>query len=145
MRKKGGCLNFSHAPKFFEQIRGSTGQLTVAAGATEYIFMDGRGSDGVATEHDARTKYLVTRPGVIKNLVVISEVAAGAGETFTYTVRVNDDASTITAEIGGATEVQETDETHVVAVSVGDMIALEVVVSAGGAATDHAFALQFEG
>lgn len=138
-------IHVSLAPRDFKQIRGSTGAATVGAGATVYIYMEDRGLDSGAVEHDAHTKYLITRAGLIKNLVVLSEVAPGAGETFTYMVRINDDVSTITAEIGGAAEVEEVDNTHVETVSVGDMITIELITSGGAAVTDHAFALQFEG
>lgn len=137
----------SSAPKHFENVHGTTGAATVAANSTVYIFMTSKNglADSGATEHDARTLYLVTRPGVLKNLVVISEAAAGAGETFTYMVRQNADVSTLTAEIGGATENEEVDSTHSVSVAIGDRIAVELATSAGAAVTDHAFSFEFEG
>jgi len=111
----------------------------IAAGATRYLACNETSfdfQDSGAGEAGSVQGYLVTVAGTLKNAVFYANAVAGAGETFTYTVRVNGADTALTGTIGGAAD-QIANSQENVAVNVGDRVTIRVVNSAGGAATQH--------
>jgi hypothetical protein len=82
--------------------------------------------------------------GVLSRFYVTASAAAGAGQSFTYTIRKNTGATSITTSISGASATSANDLTDQVALAAGDTFDVLTVISATGAATTHAGALRFE-
>jgi len=126
-------------------IRYNSGGATVGAGITSYLYCATQtADDGASATEDPIAMVVITRSGIIRNLVVAASVAAGAGETFTYTIRVNKAASALTCTIGGAVDIRGQDLVNEVEVSAGDVISLQIVNSAGGAVATHAGSFELE-
>jgi len=71
--------------------------------------------------------------GTIRNLYAYSDVAPGAGETLTYTVRVAEADTAVTCQIAGAADQEANDLNNSVEVNADDMISVKCVSSAGAA------------
>jgi hypothetical protein len=113
---------------------GSSGG-TVAAGATVYLGCNG----AKAVEND--TVIVVGQAsGVVRQLLVQSEDDPVGAETFTYTVMLNNVATTMTGTITGAA-FQAVDDTHAFTVTAGNILSVRLVTSAGAAVTRHRWAL----
>jgi len=123
----------------------STGNVTAAAGATYYPCMAGYGYVSAVTAEFSYSVFLITRAGTIKNLIVFTGVAPGAGESYVYTVRQNQADSAITCTISGATDKTASDLVNTLTVAVGDIISIKLVVSNGAAAVRHIIMLEFQG
>jgi len=108
---------------------------TLNAGATEYNVLVG-GTTWNGTE--AEKEQLIGADGKIKELRIKLQNAPGAGESYTFTLRVNGANSALTCAVTDANTSNE-DLTHEVDVSVGDRVCLMVVPSVGGPATGHAW------
>lgn len=111
---------------------------TIAAGAT--AFLGPAGSNA--------TEGLVSMPvpyaGTIRNLQAKSGAAAGAAQTFTYTLRKAGSSQTLTSQTAGASATSSSDLTHSVAVVAGDLISIQLVTSGGAAVTAHLAAIEFD-
>jgi len=129
---KKSSRGIGHCPIHFV---GGTG--TVAAGATAYIQAAVCGTGGMQATETLNCFHVVTKAGIISNLAVKALVPPGAGETFTYTLRVNAADTTLTCQIGGAADNRAQDLVNQVVIAIGDVLTLKVVNSAGGASTSH--------
>lgn len=114
----------------------NTGGVTVAAGATTYI------GNGFANTSETQARWRVPCAGVLRNLYPTSTGAAGVGQTYTYTVRVNTADTAITCTTSDTTI--NTDTTHSAAVSEGDYVCIKLVTSAGASVRAHNLGLLFE-
>lgn len=123
------------------KITFSSGTRTIAANVTTFILCPEQGgeanSDVNTNELDPRAGYLVTRPGIIGNLIVRSESPPGAGETYTYTIRVNGVPTAITAVISGGVDRSASDLVNTVQVDIGDSVACQCVTSLNATTGDH--------
>lgn len=145
-------LQFAHSSLKipFEHITFSTSSVNIPANTTGYISSIYRNASvagnygSVASELVQRLLCLVTRKGILSNLVVLATVAPGAGQTFVYTVRVNSINTAITVTLSGAVQITGADATDRVVVNVGDRIGLEVVTSAAATSTTHIASFDFE-
>lgn len=135
-------------PVLKEKIVFATGTSTVAAGSTVYIYSNDQGGEGSGQSNASETiiivNYLVARSGFLKNLVACSRTAPGVGQTFTYTVRINGVATSITCQIAGATAVTASDLVNTAKVTVGDRVTVELVTSAGAGVIQHHIAILLE-
>jgi hypothetical protein len=82
--------------------------------------------------------------GVLSNFRVASAVAAGAGQSFTYTVRKNTVSASITTSISGAAQTTANDLVNQVTLAAGDTFDILAVISVTGAATTHAGCIRFD-
>lgn len=115
-------------------IVGGTDGTSVTAGSTVYIF-----SGSSATENTMSTPLPAC---TLKNLRVISNVAAGSGKNFTFTGRKNGVNTAQTCAISGASSTSASDTSHTVSYSAGDAISLQLVTDAGAATATFAFCLE---
>jgi hypothetical protein len=120
----GGIINYVGA---FELRLGS--QTAAPAGTTRYF-----GSDGSTNNNDTNG-VIAGRDVTLKRLFVQTTAAPGAGQTFTYSVRVNG-ADVLTATISGA-GVFETEALGAVTVTRKQRVDVKLVTSAGAASTAH--------
>lgn len=119
---------------------------TIAVSTTAYLACTTdypAGNTNTTNELNVWVHYLVTRAGTLKKLVVLTDGAPGAGESYVYTVRKNAADTTLTVTVSD-TDKTGADETHTVTVAVGDRITLKVVTSSGAAVKSHIAALEFE-
>jgi len=130
-----------------EQLTWATGASTIPANTTGYIyaFLKSGLTGYDTTEITNATVIEVTRAGTIKNLAAAVLDAAGAGQSYVYTVRKNGAGTVITCTISGATDKRAQDLVNSVTAAVGDYLTIQVVTSAGAAATRHTVFLEFEG
>jgi len=127
------------SPKIEKQNIAWTAWNDVAAGGTSYmVSVEGYGNGGntQAAETECMCGLIITRRGTIKSLAIHSEVAPGAGESFTYTLRINGVATALTFTIEGAAATSNSIEANV-AVAVGDRVTVQLVTSVGAAACTH--------
>lgn len=121
---------------------------TVAAGLTVYLNSldaDEFTSSGYnVAENNYLCNYLVTRSGILRNLVVKSYQAPGGGQTYTYTVRVNGNPTAITCQIAGAGTVNANDLVNAVRVVVGDRVTVQLVTSGAATVSRHKATIGFE-
>lgn len=88
-----------------------------------------------ATETDISIPIPVA--GTLRNLSAAASVAPGAAQTFTYTARKNAADTSLTCTISGAAATSASDTSHSPTVAAGDLLAVKVVVSGGGATAQH--------
>lgn len=69
-------------------------------------------------------------------------IPAGAGETFTYNVRVNA-VNQLTIQVGGAADTEGQDDNRI-AFAAGDEISVQIIISLNGAVTQHTVTLLIE-
>ena len=121
---------------------------TIAAGSTKFLPSGCRVPLGSPTfptaETDNRANYLVVQKGTIRTLVVLASAAAGAAQSFVYTVRLNGVATALTVTVSGAAQITGADTTNVISVAAGDRATLQVVTSGGAAAAAHQASFDFE-
>lgn len=82
--------------------------------------------------------------GVLSTMYTSAGSAAGAGQSFTYTLRKNTANTSITTSISGASATTANDLTDQVQISAGDTFDILTVVSATGAVCGHSASLRFE-
>lgn len=111
----------------------TTGAATIAANSTHAFLI------GIDT---AQTP--VAFAGVLSGFAVVSAAAAGAGQSFTYTLRKNTGATSITTSISGASQTSANDLVDQVAVAARDTIDILAVISTSGAATTHGGCLRLD-
>lgn len=125
-----------------------SGATSIAGNQTVYLSCIGESGDFsgfyIITESTVWVTYLVTRPGILKNLVVYTSGAAGAGQSFIYTVRLNGVPTAITCTVSGGVAVSASDLVNSVHVVVGDRVTVQLVLSAGAGTKYHGTSLDFE-
>lgn len=114
----------------------SATQATVAAGATVYL-----GENGTQAAEYLTAWLNPSRPKYAKRLVVQSNAAPGASQTFTYTLSVDGVDTALTAQIAGAATFTAVDIDREAAIALGSRFAVKLVTSAGAAVTAHRVAL----
>lgn len=109
----------------------------VAAGGTRYF------THAEAPANVANPPVLMVEPGILDLMNAGSTAAAGAGETFTYTVMVNGAPVALTCQIGGALQDYAEDLVNEAAVQRGDRVCIRIVTSGAAVATVHRSSLRF--
>lgn len=110
---------------------------TVPAGVTRYLAPGGQ----QVTENDA---YMVTgRPGLVSQFIAQVDVAPGAAQSFTYTVRLNAVNTVMTGSISGAGSFQVI-LAGAFNVSGGDTLSVQLTTSAGAAAARHRWVINVD-
>lgn len=117
---------------------GTANGATVAANTTIYL-----GNFG-ANATEATVALPMPFSGTIRNLFAASSAAAGAAQTFTYTLRKNGVAQAVTTTITGASQVANNDTTHSVSFVAGDTIDVQLVTTAGATAAAHALSVEVD-
>lgn len=112
---------------------------TVGAGATGYLAEWGN------TLNEEDCAWRAPCAGHIVGFYVAPTAAPGAAQSFTYTVRKNGSGTTLTGQITGAStfELEQWCGVNPIPVSRGDRFAMELVTSAGAAASYHNGSLLF--
>jgi len=113
-----------------------SGAGTIAGDSSVYI---GEGNYGGSFAAVAMT---ISAAGIIRNLVAAPLCDPGTGETYTYTLYVNDAATALACAVThgsvyGPGTTGATDMTDWAEVNAGDRVAVKVVTSATAAATYH--------
>lgn len=115
---------------------------TLAAGQTRYL------SPMAASTLDAtETNVYCIMPtaGVFDNLYVASDVAPGAGETYSATLVLNGVDQSLVATISNpSTSGTDTNGAHAVAVVAGDKVSIKMVASAGAVSTHICFGARWK-
>lgn len=109
---------------------------SVAAGATVYM-----GGSNVNAE--ARASFTVPFACTARKITARSEAAAGAGESYVYTLRVNGAPTALTVTIGGAVETDDTFDADV-AIAEDQYISVQLVVSAAAVSLRHTVTIEFD-
>lgn len=110
---------------------------TIAQNTTTYM--------GIYYANEAyTTAFVIPFNATIKNLYVYSGGAPGAGQTYTYTMMVNNSAQTVTCQISGAASNSSNDTTHSFTVSAGDRVVVRLVTSATAADSSHIFSFEVD-
>lgn len=91
----------------------------------------GRGSEADETVGSTAATIQASRPGILKNLYVHRVVAAGVGNTITFTVRVNGVDTAIVATLTGGVALDATDLVNTAVIAQGDLVEIKVNVTAG--------------
>jgi hypothetical protein len=100
------------------------------ANSTEYGCLNGQSElTGSESSHEQK----VPANGYISYLHAEHTAQPGAGESFTFTLRVNNADTALTCQIAG-TDKTASDTTHMVEVSEGDIVNLKIVGTAGALA-----------
>lgn len=133
---KGGTGQINGVPSMvsFGPVSGGT----VAAATTIFLGVNGAN----ATENTVGVP--VPFAGTIRNLMVVSSAAPGAGQSFVYTFRKTAVSQTLTVTLSGAAQTSGNDITHSVSCVVGDTIDVQLVTSAAAAVCAHVVAIEFD-
>lgn len=99
----------------------------IAAGQTRYFVND------IATAGVGPTNWIVTRPVTIDRIFARSSVAPGVGETYVFTLMVNNVASIITVTIAGAAATDANSFANTINLVAGDEISMRIVASVAAA------------
>ena len=92
-----------------------------------------------ASETHPLYSFLVTRGGLLRNLIVHTSAAPGGGEDFTYTVRINRNPTAMTCTIAVAA-IAGSDLVNTAEVIAGDRVTVQIVSSAGATTVLHVIA-----
>ena len=103
---------------------------TVAANTTTYL---GQTRNGAENQVLFRAPY----SGVLERLFAYSSGAPGAGETYTYTIRINGAPTIVTCQTAGAVLTTSEDVARAVNVVAGDEISVSLVTSLNAANAWH--------
>lgn len=110
---------------------------TVGANSTRYFSGSYLNPVELAASVPAPQNY------IIEGFYCRSQLAPGAGETYTYTLMLNGLPQAMTCQTAGAAAVESFDFQNPVAVVIGDLISVRVVTSLNAAVTVHASSLRF--
>lgn len=118
----------------------NSGVSTIPAATTAYLGIGAWGGNS------AIISIPLSCDGIIRDLVVSSEVPPGAGQSYAYTLYKNGVATSLTCSIAGATATTGGDfnTDHSVYPQVTDTITVQVITSAGAAATYHKTSILME-
>lgn len=95
-------------------------------------FITPYGFQSSATAEAPGRQWLVAAAGSLSNLHVRFAAAAGASNTWVFTVMVNGVASGVTCTITGASQTAASDDTHTVSVGAGDLVSVRAAFTNGG-------------
>lgn len=119
-------------------LQGSSLLTTIAANTTRYVGL------GIHTGAYL-TSLVMPYSGTLKNLYVYTASGApGAGQSYTFTLMVNNAETSITCAISGDASSSANDTTHTANVTAGQRVALKCVFSSGAAANYVNFALEYD-
>jgi hypothetical protein len=110
-------------------IQGGGAVNTILAGATGWV-----GVGLICNSSEAPCNIQQPQIGTISNFYVGTNVAPGAGQTYTVTMRKNASNQTVTCTISGAAATTCNDTTHSFSVAAADNVTVQIV-SSGAAAT----------
>lgn len=110
-------------------------------GATRYASVN-----SVHSQQSTESEVQVVVPcaGTIRNLHVVQGTACGAGQSIVYTLRLNGADSALAVTIGGASDTTGVDDADDIAVSAGDILSMQIVISASAAQTGSGWSMEFE-
>lgn len=124
-----------------QQIRGtlnfSSGLTTAGAGTTNYAGV------GVLSANETVVCMPVPFACVVKSLYASSASAPSAGQTFIYTLRKTLVDTALTCTSSGASQAGNSDTSHSVTFSAGDVADIKIVTSGGAAVVQHNIACEF--
>ena len=80
-----------------------------------------------------RAECFVPTNGVLRNLMVHAHNPPGAGETYTFTLMLNGNATILEAVIAGAVDMEAFDLVNAVAIAQGDNICMRAISSLNSA------------
>jgi hypothetical protein len=123
-------------------FQGSTGGQTIAASATAYQPASGVFTNIVSSSASGKTRNVLTRPMVLKNLYVVASAAAGSGHTFTLSICTNGTACNVMATMNNTATGNDTSDISP-ALPAGTEVEMKIVTSSS--ATSAAFEWGFEG
>ena len=89
-----------------------------------------------------RVEQVVATAMVLRHLWAHCSASPGAGETYTYTLMVNNIATALTCQTAGAVARQSQDLVNMVAVVPGDRISIRLVTSINAVVAYHSAALE---
>lgn len=120
--------DYKHADKLLVQ----TATYSTLAANTTIFLNSARGHFG-----EANAEFRSPESGVIERLFCHAGTPPGAGETFTYMVRVNGADSVVTCQTAGAVVNESEDIVNGFPVVAGDTICVRVITSLNAAAAFH--------
>lgn len=130
------------APSNFSIFSGNSNNGTVNASSTVYAPLVGPFTMS-ATSTSTYTRTLISRAGIIQNLVIKTSAANSATKTNVYTIMLNGNPTTLTCSINAVTSCSDTDPAHAFAVVAGDEIEIQLVTdSASNTAVKHSWAVE---
>lgn len=100
-----------------------------SAGGTHYLYTSGH----LTAEAGFRCPY----KGNLKNIRAKSSAAPGAGQSYTYTLRLNNADTTVATSIAGAAATSGDNVTSLVECQAGDEISIKLVTSGSAAGNFH--------
>jgi len=119
-------------------VIGGHSSNNLGANITRYIHPFGPYFQGL--ELDAR--MVVPFDCLITDFYARATAAAGAGETFTYTIYLNGAPTALTLIIAGAADVQAGPDLGVIAIADGDELCIRVDTSLNAFATFHSWSFE---
>lgn len=108
------------------------GSGTLAANQTYYL------AAGAASTNEDEVIIPLVRAGTLDRIYINVDAAPGAGESFTYTVRINKSDTSMTGTISN-TSTSVTITTNTQAVSLDDLFSIKLVTSTSAGASHHRF------
>lgn len=100
--------------------------------------------DNAYAAEDNFTKCYFQVPGKLKNLyVILYDFAPGVGKSYTFTIRVNGNDTTLAVTIAG-TDLEEEDTVHTATIKKGDYATLKVTPSGTPSACNFSWGMEFE-
>ena len=126
--------------KQHQSVIGSQSGNTTGVNMTRYMNPGG----SILHNNDIDARMRIPYTCTIRNLYLRSDVPAGAGETFIYTIMLNGIATAITGTIGGAAAVEANDLVNAIAVALGDEISLRIVASLNAAVAYHSLSIELD-
>jgi hypothetical protein len=114
----------------------STGGAIIAAASTNYFVNE-------MSSFENTIWGVAACKGILRNLIVYQNVAPGASQTTTYTLRVNNADTGVTCQVSGS-NISASDTTHHAQIAAGQAYSVKVVQSAGAANTICMGGVQFE-
>lgn len=132
-------------PVLSEKILYST--TAFLANTTGYLLACDQGGESYGSNNVSEAvvsvNYLVTRAGLLKNLVVRAQSAPGGGQTYIYTIRINGVPTGITCTLTEVT-VNGSDLVNTAEVVIGDRVTLQLITSLGAAIDRHIATLELD-
>ena len=111
------------------------GVVGLAANSTYYFVMS-------ANSNWNRCQQVVSTAMTLRALYGNCDAAPGVGETYTYTLMVNNIATPLTCQIAGAVATQASDLVNQVAVVPGDLLSIRLVTSLNAVVAYHSASLE---
>jgi hypothetical protein len=96
------------------------------------------------TANEWQRQVMCPAAGTFKSLRILLDAAPGLGTSYTFTLRINGNPTTLTIQLSDA-ETTDVDLVNAPAVSAGDLVALECAPAGGPAAVNCLYSVIFEG